>query len=412
MKLKKLVKVVAFSLALVLFVQGAVGMVQVAAKEKKTKVSTTKKASKKAKTSNEAYLDLSAKLFKESLDENENTLISPFSIFYAMAMTANGARGKTLKEFEKKVFGMKLSALNAFSKNSAKTGKELQLANGIWFKDDEDVKTREDFLKKMKKLYASEVKEAPFTEATLKDINSWVEKKTKGMIPEILDEIKKDAIMYLVNALAFEAEWEEGYQEYDQIDDSFTDYKGEKKEVTMMRSRENIFVSDKEAKGFIKPYKDSDYAFLCLVPNEGVDVLSYAKSLSGKKMENLLKNQERKSVEAGLPKFKSGFDIELSNVFKKLGLKAAFSNKADFRKMVDAKVPVGISRILHKTFIEVDGLGTKAGAATVVEMMKLTAVIEEKPETVIANRPFIYMIIDEKAGLPIFIGTELFVSEK
>lgn len=411
MKLKKLVKIVAFSLALVLFVQGAVGMGQAAAKEKKTKVSTTKKVSKKAKTSNEAYLDLSAKLFKESLDEKKNTLISPFSVYYAMAMTANGARGKTLKEFEK-VFGMKLKALNAFSKNSAKTGKELQLANGIWFKDDEEVKTRESFLKKMKKLYASEVKEAPFTEATLKDINSWVEKKTKGMIPEILDEIKEDAIMYLVNALAFEAEWEEGYQEYDQIDDSFTDYKGEKKEVTMMRSRENIFVSDKEAKGFIKPYKDSDYAFLCLVPNEGVDVLSYAKSLSGKKIENLLKNQERKSVEAGLPKFKSGFDIELSNVFKKLGLKAAFSNKADFSKMVDAKVPVGIGRILHKTFIEVDGLGTKAGAATVVEMMKMTAVIEEKPETVIANRPFIYMIIDEKAGLPIFIGTELFVSEK
>lgn len=411
MKLKKLVKMTAFSLALALFVQSVIAPMQVVAKGKKKDGITKQKVVKKVKSEKQAYLDFSTKLFKESLDEKKNTLISPFSVYYAMAMTANGARGKTLKEFEK-VFGMKLKALNAFSKNSAKTGKELQLANGIWFKDDEDVKTREDFLKKMKKLYASEVKEAPFTEATLKDINSWVEKKTKGMIPEILDEIKKDAIMYLVNALAFEAEWEKGYQEYDQIDDRFTDYKGEKKEVTMMRSRENIFVSDKEAKGFIKPYKDSDYAFLCLVPNKGVDVLSYAKSLSGKKMESLLKNQERKSVEAGLPKFKSGFDIELSNVFKKLGLKAAFSDKADFSKMVDAKVPVGIDRILHKTFIEVDGLGTKAGAATVVEMMKMTAVIEEKPETVIANRPFIYMIIDEKAGLPIFIGTELFVSEK
>lgn len=61
-----------------------------------------------------------------------------------------------------------------------------------------------------------------------------------------------------------------------------------------------------------------------------------------------------------------------------------------------------ISDVLHKTFIEVGELGTKAGAVTSVEMSLTSAPLEIK--NVILNRPFVYAIIDNETNLPVFIG--------
>lgn len=48
--------------------------------------------------------------------------------------------------------------------------------------------------------------------AVAKDINSWVNQKTEGMIDMILDEIRDDAVMYLINAIVFDADWERIYK--------------------------------------------------------------------------------------------------------------------------------------------------------------------------------------------------------
>ena len=61
------------------------------------------------------------------------------------------------------------------------------------------------------------------------------------------------------------------------------------------------------------------------------------------------------------------------------------------------------SRVLHKAYIAVDERGTKAGAATAVETV-YTA-LEECIYRVTLDRPFVYAIIDDATGLPVFIGT-------
>ena len=61
------------------------------------------------------------------------------------------------------------------------------------------------------KWYGAEVFASPFDAAAVRDINSWVEKNTRGMIPEILDELGDTTVLVLVNALALEAEWEDTF---------------------------------------------------------------------------------------------------------------------------------------------------------------------------------------------------------
>ena len=116
--------------------------------------------------------------------------------------------------------------------------------------------------------YDASVYETAFNDATVDSINDWVEQNTDGMIKEILDEIPADAVIYLINALVFEAEWADKYEET-QIRENmkFTTGKGMEQRVDMMFSEESLYLTDENAKGFIKYYKGGKYAFAALLPN-------------------------------------------------------------------------------------------------------------------------------------------------
>ena len=158
---------------------------------------------------NLATANFAVRLFQTSMEKGKNTLISPMSVLYALAMTANGADGETLAQMEK-VFGMDIRDLNGYLfaspwLNSDAEGNKLYLSNSIWFKDDPNFEVNKTFLGINRDYYGAGAYEAPFDENTRNEINDWVKTNTKGMIPEIIDEIPEDAVMYLVNALAFEA---------------------------------------------------------------------------------------------------------------------------------------------------------------------------------------------------------------
>lgn len=172
-----------------------------------------------------AVTDYAIRLFKESMEDGENTLISPLSVLVALSMTANGADGETLSQMES-VLGMPIDQLNTWISNYMANLPEeekykLSLANSIWFKDDPTFVVNEDFLQTNADYYGAGIYRSPFDDSTLKEINQWVENNTDGMIKDILDQIPKDAVMYLINALAFDAEWQSIYKEY-QIQDGKT----------------------------------------------------------------------------------------------------------------------------------------------------------------------------------------------
>ncbi len=355
--------------------------------------------------------DFGVRLFKESFEANKNTLISPLSVLSALAMTANGADNKTLAQMES-VLGADASTLNAYVKSymdALPTGEKykLSLANSIWFTDDERFTVSEDFLQTNADYYRADIYRAPFENATCRDINSWVKEKTDGMIEKILDKIPYDAVMYLINALAFEAEWQEIYEKHQVRDAKFTTENDVERTVDMMYSSESRYIEDGKATGFIKHYSGGKYAFAALLPNKGVSLAQYVDTLDGEKLYKMLSEPTSCTVETGLPKFEFEYSTEIADVLKGMGMTDAFSPfNADFTRLGSSTHGnIFISRVLHKTYISVGERGTKAGAVTVVEMKDAAAAMPIEPKYVTLDRPFVFMLIDTETNLPFFIGT-------
>ena len=209
---------------------------------------------------NATVTDFALKLFKESMEDGKNTLISPLSVLCALSMTANGADGETLSQMED-VLGMSVSELNMYVRSymdglSEAEKYKLKLANSIWFTDDERFTVNQDFLQTNADYYGADIYKAPFDDTTLKDINNWVNENTDEMISDILDEIPDAAIMYLVNALAFEAEWNDIYLKTQVREGKFTTEDKSEKTVEFMYSTESDYLEDEDATGIIKYYKD------------------------------------------------------------------------------------------------------------------------------------------------------------
>lgn len=365
-----------------------------------------------------AATDFGVRLFQTSMEEGKNTLISPLSVLYALAMTANGANGETLTQMQQ-VLGMDSDDLNCYMHAYMDLLPEaeeykMSLANSIWFKDDPNFSVNESFLQTNADYYGSSIYKAAFDEGTRNDINNWVKEHTDDMIPEILDEIPDEAIMYLVNALAFEAQWDDVYEEFQVRDGIFTKEDGTKQDVEMMHADEYKYLSDDLATGFIKYFEGRKYAFAALLPNEGVTVKQYVGNLTGSHLQQMLAAPEEIQVFTSIPKFESEYDIEMSEVLQEMGMTDAFDWRiADFSKLGTYNVDgmnICINRVLHKTFISVAEQGTKAGAATAVEMVAEGAAEIQEYREVILDRPFVYILIDCETNLPFFIGTMMDVN--
>ena len=357
--------------------------------------------------------DFSIELFKHAYSKDGNSLVSPTSVYLALGMTANGAAGNTLKEFEillgKRDINVKDLNLyyNSLAKKltNSKNGK-VNIANSIWYSNDKPLYVKKDFLQINADYYNASAYAADFkSEQTVKDINNWVKTNTGNLIDKIIDEINYNTIMYLINTVYFENQWENAYKKEEIKKDTFKLVNGTKLLTNFMFSKEYTYLKDDKAEGFIKPYKDGKYSFVALLPNEGVSIDNYVASLSGESFMRIIKNKSKTSVRAAIPKFKSEYNINLVNPLKEMGLKDCFVyGKANFTKMANnPKGEIYVDNILHKTFITVDELGTKAGAISSVEMT-----LESSPliaHSIILNRPFVYAIVDNETNLPLFLGT-------
>lgn len=352
--------------------------------------------------------DFAIRLFQKTRDDSKNSLISPLSVMLALSMTANGAKGETLTQTESLLGGdIPMETLNEYLYSyikalpSEKTAK-LNIANSIWVRDN-GFTAEKAFLQKNADYFDAAVYKSAFDVKTLRYINNWVKKNTDGMIEKIIDDIDPDAVMYLINTVLFDAEWENIYKKDEVRDGTFTALDGTKRTASMMYSAEHLYLDDGKAIGFIKPYRNG-YSFVALLPNEDISLSDYAASMTGKSFADTIKNAEDVPVEAAMPKFSYDYDIEMSGALKALGMSLPFDpEKADFSALgYYESGNIFISRVLHKAYITVDEKGTKAGAATAVD-------IKATSDTgglysVTLDRPFVYAVIDDACGLPVFIG--------
>ncbi|MBQ8414851.1 MAG: serpin family protein [Clostridia bacterium] len=358
---------------------------------------------------NESVTDFAVRIFIE-MENGENLFLSPMSILFALAMTSNGAAGETLAQMEL-VFGIERDELNEYLHtyiNSLNEGEKTKLgiANSIWFKKDPLLTVNQSFLQKNADYYGAEIYKTSFDMTTLADINSWVRRETRGMIPSIIESISSDTIMYLINTIAFEAEWATTYKSTQVKDGIFTKEDGTEQRAEFMYCTEGKFIEDENATGFIKRYK-GNYAFVALLPNEGVSISDYIASLNGEGVASMLASSVSTTVRTSLPKFSTKFEADIADVLYSMGMTDAFDvDLADFSQLGSYEEQnIYIGNVLHKTFIDVEERGTKAGAVTVVSMKDGSAAPPEDPKEVYLDRPFVYMIIDTENNIPLFIGS-------
>lgn len=354
----------------------------------------------------DATADFGFELFGYALQSDGNALISPVSVMAALAMTADGAEGQTLAEMEA-VLGMTNENLR---KNfggyvhPANSDEQLEFANSLWLRNDGALQVNKNFVDRTVEAYGADVFSEPFNASTCRKINYWISENTDGEIRKMLSEIPSSTVSYIINTVLFEAEWQNPYRGNSvRKNQTFTNVNGEKQKVTMLASGEYGLVELGKTKGFIKRYDECDYAFVGLLPNDGVTVGEALASFNGEDFVDAVNNLKPMKVVVNIPKFDLECKFELNDALRSMGMPTAFSSAADFTNLgVSPFGNIYIGKVYHNTFIRFDEKGTKAGAATVVQADAESAPVEI--EYLTFDRPFIYAIIDTASGTPIFIG--------
>lgn len=348
-------------------------------------------------------------LFKECYSD-KNTCISPMSIYVALAMTAEGADTDTLAEMEK-TLGMSVAEMreyiNKYMDTLDSTGNtKVKMANSIWTNESYVEKFKETLMSEISENYRAELIHEGFSSETADHINKWVEEHTDSLIKNIINEIPKDAVMYLINTITFDGVWAEQYEDNNIYDDLFHKEDGSTETQTFLHSYEGKYLASEDSTGFIKYYKDNRFAFVGILPEVGVSMKDYVAGLSDEKFATLINSASNDTVNVAIPEFESDYKSELQNYLKTLGMGNAFEKEtADFNKFTEDDNSMYINRVIHQTHVEVNRKGTKAAAATIVEMKDECLAAPMEDYCVFLDRPFVYVILDVEQNLPLFIGT-------
>ena len=361
----------------------------------------------------EGYLNLTKEMLKISCkdNQNENVLVSPFSMYMVLGMALDAADGKTQKEikglFQKGYSITRINEINQMLQRDfckqMKAGK-VTSSNALCVKNDYAKYILDSYKEVITNYYGAEIFEI---EGNSPDpINAWVENKTDGMIPEIMDEILDDWKLSLLNAVSFNAKWRVPYDEDNIIveEEVFNNIDGTESEVTMLESVEYEYLEDKYFTGFAKPYKGDKYELMCLLPRKN-------KPINGKMLDEIdfasyYKNlQLCYEVYASMPEFECMSNVKLKSMCEEMGMKSLFTQKANLGNMLaETPNPVIIDSIIQKAYIKVDRAGTKAAAVTMLDCVDGCADDDDMQRYVTLNRPFIYAIMNKQYGLPIMVG--------
>ena len=366
-----------------------------------------------------AYDKFAVDFFKTVIDSDKegNVCLSPFSAYMAFSLCFMGSGGVTAEEFEK-VFGLKKEDAAKYCK--ALYGAILQadhydektkvnIANSIWIDNKFAAFVKEDYLVNATDYFNAPVYRGDFDDqATVDALNQWCSDNTDGLIKKIIDGFDESQFMALVNALLVEAAWREAYEEYEIAKYDFTNKDGSKKPVDFLHKKISVFYQADDCLAIKRSLKDG-FSFVGILPNEDVSVDEYISSLTAQKLNALLGNPTYGyDVYTRIPKFNIDYDVRLNDVMKTMGLSDAFDRQlADFRSLAeipDANVYIGTAK--QKTHFELDENGIKAAAVTYIGVDGATAMPDPRPTiNIYLDRPFVYMLMDDATGLPLFIGT-------
>ena len=351
------------------------------------------------------------KIDANALKNKENEwIVSPLSLQLALGMLLNGAQGETATEICKTLgYGEGETAeINAWAKlmleQLPKLDKktDLALADAIFYNKTMTLKA--PYKDAVGTNYKATLEALDFTKtkASADVINKWCDKQTKGLIPQVLNEVDPAYLAYLVNALYFKSQWQKKFAKGDSGNETFYQEDGSKGKVKMMKQDGKKFqYGETEVWQAIRlPYGNGNFAMTVVLPKEGHSVREVSAALGKGEKVMTLWNVE---ADLWLPRFETKYHIGLNNILMDMGMPRSFTPQADFKAMSDYASFVGF--VQQDAVIKVDEEGTEAAAVTMISMMGGAANIEPPQKVVFhADHPFLYLITELSTGTILFAG--------
>jgi serpin B len=353
-------------------------------------------------------------LYKQLAGEKGNVVCSPYSVSAALAMTYAGARGDTAAEMAKvlgfttlgeRVHPAQADLARRLKGDSAKGQPEFNVANALW--GQRDYGFRPEFLKLTQAHYGAGLREVDYvrdTAGSRKTINAWVGDQTKGKIPELIPDgvLSSGTRLVLTNAIYFKGSWLDEFKPKETTDDKFRVTLTESVPVRMMNQHKSAaFYAGDGVKVVRLPHQGKAKSMLVVVPDEVEGLAAVEGKLSAEQVVKWRAGLHEGDVQLQLPKFKATAKSRLGETLRAMGMPLAFTDGgADFTGMSDRE-HLFIGAVVHEAVVEVDEQGTVAAAATAVEMKAASAPLIV---TVRADRPFLFLIVDDATQAILFVG--------
>ena len=354
------------------------------------------------------------KLFKtlnENANADENIIISPLSVSIALGMTYNGANGETKEAMENtlELQGISVEEINESYKilidelTSVDPKVTMNIPNSIWYRNTFDV--LQDFININQNYFYAKVSPLDFADpASVGIINNWVAENTNQKISEIIDNIDQATVMFLINAVYFNGTWVYEFDEQNTQPETFYLANGTTKQVDMMKQETNLnYFNNDMFKAVDLNYGSGNFSMVILLPKESYTPDDIIEQLNTENWTNWMNGFSEKNIQLSLPKFKLEYEKRLNDALVSLGMGIAFNPYiADFSK-INANHQLYIDFVLHKTFIDVNEVGTEAAAVTIVAI-NLESVDEGDTYYFTVDRPFLFAIKERDTKAIVFLG--------
>ena len=347
-------------------------------------------------------------------DKEANFIISPFSIWSALAMASGGAEAETLQQMQT-VLSLPAEhshdLVSGWSRSLGRAGGvKMKVANRLWGR--KGLPFRPDFLKLSSQQYQATLGRVEFRDnpdGARKQINRWVSDQTEHKIKDLLAPgvVDTSTELVLTNAIYFNGKWVHPFTREGTEKRGFTLASGEKVEPVTMRNWLNVnYMENRRLQAVRLSYEGDDMSMIVVLPRKR-DVLIRSKAfLDAPGFAGVLAalKPNPRGVVVQLPKFEAAAKLLLSVKLKDMGMTRAFSDKAQFNPLCEQ--PLEISEVIHQAWVKVEEKGTEAAAATAVVWYPVSASIPSKtpPKMFIADHPFLFFIIDNRNGGIVFAG--------
>jgi serpin B len=347
--------------------------------------------------------------------------VSPYSVFTCLSMAYVGAQGETAAQMAKALslnvsqnqLPLKSGLLSdSLKANPSEYAYELNIANAMWL--DLDTFILSDYRHAIQNEFNAKIESLNFKEAekTVSIINEWTSNQTQGKIPRLLSssDVSPSTRLVLTNAIYFKGSWVYPFKSENTHEAPFYVQANEAHSVKMMEQTESFSYNETDDFQLLcLPFSGSNdsgsrTACFFILPKASSSLNAIEATLNAASFKSWMEGLESRTVHVKLPLFTVNYKSDLNQSLQDMGMSLPFTSKANFSG-IDGLMDLYINKVIHQAYFALDEKGVTAAAATAITMNK-TSIAPHPTLTIpfIADRPFLFGIVDLKSKVVLFLG--------